>query len=276
MTSPTASPACDVGVDAVATDAHDEVLCTGHRDYVLRLADGAMVFAQRLSEWVGGAPTLEEEMAIANIALDLLGQATLLYGHAAALEGRGRSADDFAFLRDEREYRNPLIVELECGDFAHTMLRLGLYEAYLLPLWEWIAERSVDATLRGIGGKARKECAYHWRHASEWIRRLGGGTEESRRRLVAALDELWPYTGELVEDDDVDVACSAAAIAPANLPLRDAWHTRITGVLAGSGIDLPADTWTHTGGRRGIHTESLGYLLATMQHLQRAHPGATW
>jgi ring-1,2-phenylacetyl-CoA epoxidase subunit PaaC len=240
---------------------------------LLARADDALVLAHRLSEWCGHAPMLEEDLALTNVALDLLGQARMLFSHAAALEGAGRSEDDLAFLREPPQFCNALLLELPNGDFAETIARLFLYSAAMLPWWQ-AAMRSRDATLAAIAAKAEKEVTYHLRHSGEWLVRLGDGTAESHARAAAALDRLWPYTGELFEP--ADAALVAQGLVPAPDALRAAWEATIAAVLDAATLTRPRDGWMQSGGRRGVHTEHLGHMLAVMQHLQRAHPGATW
>jgi ring-1,2-phenylacetyl-CoA epoxidase subunit PaaC len=242
---------------------------------VLRLADTALVHAHRLSEWCGHAPMLEEDLALANIALDLIGQARALYAYAAEVEGAGRSEDDLAYLRDAPQYRNVLMAELPRGDFAFTILRAFLLAAHAEPLWRATCG-SRDATLAAIAAKAGKEAAYHLRHTGEWVIRLGDGTEESHRRMRDALAALWPYTGELFETDASDRALIEAGILPDPAGLRPHWDATVDRVFAGAGLVRPADPWMQSGGRSGRHSEHLGHMLAVMQHLQRAYPGATW
>ncbi|MBF9128604.1 phenylacetate-CoA oxygenase subunit PaaC [Plantactinospora sp. S1510] len=236
-------------------------------DHLLGLADDALVAAQRLGEWVAAAPELEEDVALANIALDQLGAARLLLTYAGELEGAGRDEDALAYLRDDREFRNALLVELPNGDFAVTMAKLLFVSAYQLPLYTALTG-CTDERLAAIAGKARKEVAYHLDHASLWTVRLGDGTEESHRRMQAAVDEIWPYTHELFTPDP------AAPVDPAGL--RDAFLAAVEPVLATATLDRPADGWAPSGGRSGLHTEHLSYLLAEMQVLHRAHPGARW
>ncbi|WP_337877071.1 1,2-phenylacetyl-CoA epoxidase subunit PaaC [Elioraea sp.] len=242
---------------------------------LLRLADTALVHAHRLSEWCGHAPMLEEDLALANIALDLIGQARALYTYAAEIEGAGRSEDDLAYLRDAPQYRNVLMAELPKGDFAFTVLRAFFLAAQAEPLWRATAA-SRDATLAAIAAKAAKESAYHLRHAGEWVIRLGDGTAESRRRMLDALDALWPYTGELFEADAADRALIEDGILPDPAVLRPQWDAAVDRVFAEADLVRPADRWMQSGGRSGRHTEHLGHMLAVMQHLQRAYPGATW
>lgn len=243
--------------------------------FVLRMADDNLVLGHRLSEWCGHAPMLEEDLAMPNMALDLIGQARSLYQYAAEIEGKGRTEDDFAYLRRERDYLNCLLVERPNGDFAHTMLRQFWFAAYLHPLWEGM-QVSSDETLAGIAGKAVKEVAYHIRHAGEWVVRLGDGTEESAARMNAAVEELAPYLGELFESDDVTEAMAEAGIAPDPASLRPAFDRVVLPVFAEAGLEMPEAPWPQTGGRQGRHGEHMGYLLAELQHMQRTYPGASW
>jgi ring-1,2-phenylacetyl-CoA epoxidase subunit PaaC len=243
--------------------------------YTLRLADNALILGHRLSEWIGHAPLLEEELALGNVALDFIGQARALYGYAGEVEGKGRDEDALAYLRDAPDFRNILLVEQPNSDFAHTIVRQFLYSAFMHPLWRALT-RSRDATLAAIAAKAEKEVAYHLRHASEWLIRLGDGTAESHRRAQAALDELWPYAGEMFESDAVEQALIAGGIAADPAPLHEDWQRRVDSVLAEATLTKPAGTWMQSGGRSGRHSEHLGHLLAEMQFLQRAYPGATW
>jgi ring-1,2-phenylacetyl-CoA epoxidase subunit PaaC len=246
-----------------------------HVAYLLRLADSPLILGQRLSELTGSAPTLEEETAQANMALDLLGQAQLLLEHAAELEGAGRSADDLAFLRDEHEYTNLLIVERPARDFAEVVVRNLIYSAWATVLWNSLLDSS-DATLAAIAAKAQKETAYHARHAAGWAVRLGDGTDDSAVRMMSAIAELWPYAHEAFAGDEIDEAVARAGIAPHCSTLEAAWNTLINDVLERAQLAAPTGEWSQTGGKQGRHTEALGYVLAEMQYLQRAHPGATW
>jgi ring-1,2-phenylacetyl-CoA epoxidase subunit PaaC len=243
--------------------------------YTLRLADNALILGHRLSEWIGHAPLLEEELALGNVALDLIGQARALYAYAGAVEGRGRDEDALAYLRDAGDFRNILLVEQPNGDFAVTIIRQFLYAAFMHPLWRALA-RSNDATLAAIAAKAEKEAAYHLRHASEWLIRLGDGTDESRRRAQTALDDLWPYTGEMFESDAVEHDLIAQGIAVDPESRRAEWERSVDTVLAEATLARPPAAWMQSGGRSGRHSEHLGHLLAAMQFLQRAYPGATW
>ena len=241
----------------------------------LRLGDDALVLGHRLSEWCGHAPMLEEDLALPNMALDLIGQARALYSLAGELEGKGRAEDDFAYLREEREFRSCRLVARPNGDFAHTMLRQLHFSAWAEPYWR-LACGSAHEGIAGIAGKAVKEMAYHVRHSAEWVIRLGDGTEESARRMRAAVEALAPYTGELFEEDAVTARLSAAGIAPAPAAVRKDWERTVATVFAEAGLEAPAVKWPATGGRKGLHGEELGHLLAELQYVARAHPGATW
>jgi ring-1,2-phenylacetyl-CoA epoxidase subunit PaaC len=243
--------------------------------YTLRLADTALINGHRLSEWCGRAPVLEEELALANVALDLIGQARTLYAYAGEVEGKGRDEDALAYLRDVASYRNLLMVERPNGDFAVTILRQFLLSAFMHPLWEAMT-RSADERLAAIAAKAVKEVAYHLRHCGEWTIRLGDGTPESHRRLRDALEELWPYSGELFETDAVERMLIAAKIAVDPAELRPRFDATLDRVLGEATLARPRDGWMQTGGRQGRHSEHLGHVLAELQYLQRAYPGATW
>jgi len=239
---------------------------------LIRRADDALVLGHRLSEWTGHAPTLEEELALANLALDLIGQARALYALAAA-RGTGEDEDALAYLRSDREYTNLLLLELPNGDFAVTIARLFLYAAFMDPFWR-AAAASRDRDLAAIAAKAEKEAAYHLRHSAEWLIRLGDGTEESHRRAQSALDLLWPYTGEMFEPEDE--VLTAADICPEPAGLRTAWDATVNAVLAEATLARPRDGWMQSGGRVGRHTEHLGHMLAVMQSVARSFPGAKW
>lgn len=243
--------------------------------FTLARADDALVLGHRLSQWCGHAPMLEEELALANIALDHIGQAQALYQYAAQLAGEGRSADDFAYLRDAGQYRNCLLVEQRNGDFAVTIARQFLFIAFMDPYWQALT-RSSDATLAAIAAKAEKESAYHLRHSAEWLIRLGDGSDESQARAQKALDALWAYTGELFETDADGRALTAAGVAVDPAGLRSAWSATVNSVLAQATLRRPADGWMQSGGRAGRHSEHLGLMLAELQYLQRSFPGAAW
>lgn len=243
--------------------------------YVLRIADTCLILAQRLGEWTGHAPVLEEDIALANTALDLVGQARALLTHAGRLDGRGHDEDQLAFLRDERDFRNLTLVELPRGDFAFTVLRNFVVATYLKLLWDQLGD-SKDPELQAIAGKAIKEARYHQQHAADWVVRLGDGTEESAQRMRAAIDTLWPYTAELFVDDGVDEAAAGAGLGPKSSTLREAWLSEINEVLGEAQLPLPAEVPFVSEGKRGRHSEHMGYILAEMQHLQRAFPGGVW
>ena len=243
--------------------------------YALRLGDDALILAQRLSAWSSRGPDLEEDIALTNIGLDLLGQARSLLTYAGEAEGRGRTEDDLAYLREEREFTNLLLVEQPNGDFAHTIARQLYFSTWQLALWEGLLD-SADETIAAVAGKAVKEVDYHRDHAVQWTLRLGDGTEESHRRMQAGLDALWPYVAEMFVVDDLERSLVAAGVAVDAAASRPGWDAFVDGVLAEATLTRPDDGWTPYGGRRGMHTESFGYLLAEMQHLHRSHPGATW
>ncbi len=242
--------------------------------FALRRADDAVIAGHRLSEWCGRGPTPEEDIALANMGLDLLGQARSLYARAAELEGAGHDEDQFAYLRDPPQYRNLLLLELPNGDFARTVMRQFLYAAFMDPWWRAMT-RSTDAGLAAIAAKAAKEAAYHLRHSAEWVIRLGDGTAESHRRAQDALDLLLPYAGEMFGPAD-ESGLVAEGFAADPEALRAEWDRTVETVLAEATLKRPAGIWSHSGGRSGRHTEHLGFLLAEMQHLPRTHPGAKW
>jgi ring-1,2-phenylacetyl-CoA epoxidase subunit PaaC len=241
----------------------------------LRLADTALILGHRLSEWASRGPTLEEDIALSNLGLDLIGQARMFYDHAGKVEDAGRDEDALAFLRSDREYRNLLLVEQPNGDFAFTMVRHLLYAAFAAPYFKALSASS-DATLAAIAAKAEKEMAYHLRHAGEWVIRLGDGTDESRERTQAALDELHAYVGELFAVDDIDQALIDAGVLPDPRALRAAYDETLEKVFAEATLVAPRAGHQHSGGRVGLHSEHLSRLLADMQSVHRAHPGASW
>ncbi len=243
--------------------------------YTLRRADDALILGHRLSEWCGHAPMLEEDMALANIALDLLGQARELYGYAAKVEGKGNDEDKFAYLRDVRQYRNLLLAEQPNGDFARTIVRQFFYSAFADLYWRAMMA-STDETLSAIAAKSEKESAYHLRHCSEWVVRLGDGTAESHRRAQTAIDDLWAFTGEMFSVDDSERGLIDAGIAVDPTSLRARWLKTITEVVSEATLVLPQNDWMQQGGRIGNHSEHLGHLLSELQSMQRTFPGATW
>jgi ring-1,2-phenylacetyl-CoA epoxidase subunit PaaC len=243
--------------------------------YALRLADDALIYAQRTGEWIAAAPQLEEDVALGNIALDLLGQARLLLTYAGELEGAGRDEDALAYLRDERDFVNAQLFELPIGDFGFTIARMLLASAYHYALYTLLQD-SVDPTLAAIAAKAVKEVDYHRDHATQWTLRLGDGTDESHRRMQRGLDEIWPYRRELFESDELVRSLAADGIAIDPSELEEPVMEYVGSVLADATLSVPETTLHHSGGRRGVHTEHFGYLLAEMQHIARSHPGARW
>jgi ring-1,2-phenylacetyl-CoA epoxidase subunit PaaC len=243
--------------------------------YTLRRADDALILGHRLSEWCGHAPMMEEDMALANMGLDLLGQARELYSYAARVEGKGNDEDKFAYLRDVRQYRNLLLLEQPNGDFAHTMVRQFFYSAFADLYWRAMMKSS-DATLAAVAAKSEKESAYHVRHSSEWIVRLGDGTKESHARAQAAIDHLWAFTGEMFEADESERSLIETGIAIDPASLRPKWLNTIAGVVNEATLALPRSDWMQQGGRDGRHSEHLGHLLSELQSMQRTFPGATW
>lgn len=243
--------------------------------YVLGLADDQLVLGHRLSAWTGSAPTLEEELALANIALDLIGQARSLYQYAAELEGLGRDEDALAYHRDARRYLNLTLVEQPNGDFGKTIARQLFYAAMALPFWQAMTA-STDSRLAAIAAKAEKESAYHLRHAVEWTVRLGDGTDLSHQRMQAGINELWEFTGELFHMSPFEAALVAKGIAADRIALRPEWDRSVKQTLAEATLARPVDSWMSEGGRDGLHGEDLGHMLAEMQSLQRMHPGLNW
>jgi ring-1,2-phenylacetyl-CoA epoxidase subunit PaaC len=243
--------------------------------YVLRLADTSLVLGQRLGEWVGHAPTLEEDLGLANIALDLIGQARLLLTYAGELDGQGRDEDALAFLRDAPEFCNVSLAEQPNGDFGRTLVRQFLLDAWQLEVYEALSG-SVDARLAEIAAKAVKETRYHLRFSAGWVVRLGDGTAESHVRVQQALDDLWRFTDELLTPDALDEEMAAAAVGPSLTLLRPQWEQRVNTVLEEATLKRPAAVRYPWQGKRGVHTEHLGHMLGEMQHLPRTFPGVTW
>ncbi|MGD9925310.1 MAG: 1,2-phenylacetyl-CoA epoxidase subunit PaaC [Pseudorhodoplanes sp.] len=249
-------------------------------DYTLRLADNALILGHRVSEWVGQAPVLEEDLALGNLALDLIGQARAFYTYAGEVEGKskggpGRDEDALAYLRDAPAWRNVLLVEQPNGDFAQTIIRHLLYSAFVHPYFEALS-RSKDEALAAIAAKAVKEMAYHVRHTGEWTIRLGDGTDESHRRAQHALEELWPFTGELFETDQIERALIEKGIAVDPASVRARWSSTLDHVLDEAALTRPRDGYMQSGGRSGRHSEHLGFILTELQFLQRTYPGAKW
>ncbi len=245
-------------------------------DAVLQLADDHLILGHRVSEWCGHAPMLEEDLGLANMALDLLGQSRALYAYAAQIEDAGRSEDDLAFLRVELQYQNCLLVERPNGDFAHSILRQLYFAAFMHPFWQKVAASSNDETLRGIAGKAEKEMAYHVRHSAEWVVRLGDGTEESAVRMKNAIAELHHYTDELFQGSPALAACAEDGVLPDVATLRPAWTSTIADVFAQGLLEMPEVAHPQTGGRMGEHGEEMGHILAELQYMQRTYPNLQW
>ncbi len=243
--------------------------------YLLGLGDNALIHAHRLSEWSSKAPNVELDIALSNQALDLFGQTRMIFDYAGKVEGKGRDEDDIAFLRDVYDFRNVLLVEQPNGDFGHTVVRQMLYSAFAVLQYEVLAKSS-DEQVAAFAAKALKELEYHFRHSGEWVVRLGDGTEESHERTQNALDELWSFTGELFECDETDAAIAAAGIGPDPSTLKAAWTDMVKPVIERATLTQPEDGWMQSGGKAGRHSEYLGYVLAELQYLQRAYPGAKW
>ena len=243
--------------------------------YLVRLGDDRLVLGHRLSEWCGHGPILEEDIALANVALDLVGEATLLLKLAGEAEGKGRTEDTLAYFRDSSDYRNALLVELPKGDFGVTIVRQFLFSVFSFLQMDALC-RSSHADLAGIAAKAVKEARYHVRHSAQWVVILGDGTEGSHTRAQRAVDDLWRYTGELFLADDVDRDVAAAGIGVDPSTLADAWRTQIDDVLRRATLTVPEVAYMQRGGRDGRHTEHLGHMLAEMQIVARSHPGAAW
>jgi len=246
-----------------------------HFEYLLRIGDSTLILGQRLAEWCGHGPALEEDIALANIALDLVGQSRLILTHAGAVEGQGRDEDQLAFLRAEHQFRNATLVELPNGDFGHTMLKSFLFCTFLRELWAAL-ERSTDAGLAAIAAKSSKEARYHVEHAGDWVIRLGDGTAESHGRMQRSLDDLWSYTTELFAANPTDEAVRHSGIGVGWSSLQPGWEVAVGRVLNEATLVVPAPSAFLSRGKFGVHSEHMGHLLAEMQYLQRAYPGATW
>lgn len=244
-------------------------------EYLLRLGDDSLIIGHRLSEWCGHGPILEEDIAMTNMALDFIGQATTILEYAGKVEGKGRDADALAFLRFEREYRNTLLVEQPNEDFGVTMVRQFLFDAFRKPLYEALIKSS-DEQIAAIAEKSLKETKYHLKHSSEWVIRLGDGTEESHEKAQYALDTLWRYTDELFFENEVDAALQAQNIVPSLITIKAEWLKTVTAVLEEATLTIPQNGWQHKGGRTGLHSENLGYILAELQYMQRSYPNMKW
>ena len=254
---------------------NDQQLKQATLDYAVRLGDDAVVLGHRISEWCSNAPFLEEDLALANVALDFIGRARMYYSYAAELAGEGKTEDDFAYLRDQREFRNLLILELPRGDFAFSMLRQLLVDVYNeLYLGQLIHSR--DDTLAAIAAKAIKETRYHLRRSHDWVLRLGDGTEESHRRAQTALDDLWGYTHEFFDMDALEQSLADAGIGVDSAALKAGWQKRVNAIVSEATLTIPEGDWEVKGGRVGYHTEYLGQMLNEMQSVHRAYPGQQW
>lgn len=243
--------------------------------YTCRIADDSLILGQRIAEWCGHGPILEEDIALTNIALDLIGQATNLFEYAATLENDGRDSDQIAFLRLEREYTNVLLVEQKNEDFGYTMARQFYFDIFRKLFFEAL-QNSKDEQLAAIAEKSLKETKYHLKHSSEWVIRLGDGTEESHTRMQEAIDFMWKYTNELFFMDEVDAVLIEAGIALDLETLRADWSSYVTEILTEASLNVPTSKWQQMGGRIGVHTEHMGYILTEMQYMQRTYPGMTW
>lgn len=244
-------------------------------DYILRIADNALILGHRVSEWCGHGPNLETDIGLTNIALDLVGHARSLLQYAAEVEGKGRSEDDLAFLRDIREFKNVLLVEQPNGNFAETIARQFLYDTFNYHFYAALCN-STDKQLVAIAEKSIKELNYHYRYSAEWVIRLGDGTTESHQKMQEALNDLWPYAGELFAADEVDNAMKEAGIGVDLEAIKVLWEERVTAILKEATLDRPADGWIQKGGKQGRHTEQMGLILAEMQWMQRAYPNMEW
>ena len=244
-------------------------------EYLLRLGDNALILSQRLSQWCGKGPAFEEDMALTNTALDLIGQARMWLSYAGEVEDRGRDEDALAFLRDAHQFRNLLLLEQPNGDYAVTIARQFYFDTWHCLLLQEL-NKSADSRIAEIAEKALKEVRYHLRRSSDLVVRLGDGTAESQRRMQAALDDLWMYTGEMLTPDEQDELLAAQNIVPDPAILREPWLQHVGSVLHETKLTMPTGTWMQKGGKLGRHTEHLGYVLAEMQFLQRAYPGARW
>ena len=246
-----------------------------HFEYVLRWADHSLILGQRLAEWCGHGPVLEEDIALTNISLDLIGQARSLLTYAGEVEGKRRDEDQLAFFRDVVDYRNPLLVEQKNGHFGDTIARQLFSDHYLFLIYDALSQ-SKDEQLRSIAEKSLKEVAYHRKHSSDWVVRLGDGTEESKEKIQESINSLWMYTGELFEMDEINHAALNSGIGVDLEKIKDLWKRNIAEVLDAATLTMPEDGWMQTGGKIGTHSEHLGYLLAEMQHIPRMHPEAKW
>lgn len=246
-----------------------------HKEYYLTIADTLLILGQRLSEWCGHGPAIEEDIALSNVALDYIGQATSLFKEIAHQEGLGKTEDDYAFLRDAWEYRNVLLVEMPNGDYAKTMARQFVFSTWYYHFLEAL-EQSQDLFLKGFAQKSIKEVKYHFQHSHDWILRMGGGTEESHRRLQNAINEMWEYTGELFTQSPAELKAAAAGIGVNNVLFQETVLRIVNAVFEEAEVQVQSDIWMQKGGKEGKHSEHLGFVLAELQFLQRAYPGSKW
>jgi ring-1,2-phenylacetyl-CoA epoxidase subunit PaaC len=244
-------------------------------EYILRLGDNSLILGQRLGEWCGHGPALEEDIALTNISLDLIGQARSFLDYAGKVEGKGRDEDQLAFFRDVRQYRNVILLEQPNGHFGDTIVRQFLYDHYSFLLYSELM-KSTDEQLVAIAAKSIKEVTYHRRHSSEWMIRLGDGTEESKVKIQESLNYLWNYSGEMLTPDSLDKKALAAGVGVDLEKIAKHWHENVADVLAQATLEVPESEWMHSGGKKGAHSEHLGFLLAEMQHIPRAYPDAKW
>jgi ring-1,2-phenylacetyl-CoA epoxidase subunit PaaC len=243
--------------------------------YCLRLADSSLILGQRLSEWCGHGPILEEDIALTNVALDLVGQATALFQYAAKVEGKGRTEDDLAYQRNERDFKNVFLVEQPNGDYAGTIARQFLFDAYQYYFYEEL-QKSKDETISALAEKSLKEISYHLRHSSQWVLRLGDGTSESHQRIQNAINDLWMFTGDLFDMDEMDAVLIKDGIAVELKPIKEKWNKHVAEIIEKATLKIPEQMFMQRGSREGKHTEHLGFLLAEMQYLPRTYPGAKW
>ena len=246
-----------------------------HFDYLLQLGDNTLILSQRLGEWCGHGPVLEQDIAMTNIALDLLGQARMLLTYAGELEGRGRSEDDLAYFRDAHQYRNVLLVEQPNENWAYTIVRQFFFDVFNYHNYQALL-KSRDERLASIAEKALKEATYHLRYSSEWVVRLGDGTETSHEKMQTAVDDLWMFTGELTTPGEADRLMAESGIAPDLTTIRPLWDAKVAAIFEEATLTKPGNDWMQSGGKTGRHSEHLGYILAEMQHLQRTYPGNEW
>ena len=244
-------------------------------DYILRLGDNALILGHRLSEWCGHGPVLEQDMAMTNIALDLIGQTRSFYQYAGEVEGKGRGEDTLAYFREAHEFRNILLTEQPNGDFAHTVVRQFFYDAFSQPFYQAL-QQSTDAQLAAIAEKSLKEVTYHLRWSSEWMLRLGDGTTLSNTKMQAAIDDLWMYSGEALTMNETDRLLVEEGIAVDLTPIAAVWQSKVDEILKAAQLQKPDNDWMQSGGKEGRHSEQLGYILAEMQSVQRTYPGLEW